>query len=99
MQGLIVEITGLEQKDKVVQLVSQTFGTLKEFADFDKKLISEPTGIENPLTEETSKGIPSGDKDPGLNLAYIINLVLPKTDDPAVFNAIFKALRENLLRR
>jgi hypothetical protein len=34
-----------------------------------------------------------------LNLAYTINLVLPKTDDVAVFNAIFKSLRENLLRK
>jgi len=34
-----------------------------------------------------------------LNLSYTINLVLPKTDDAAVFNAIFKSLRENLLRK
>ena len=34
----------------------------------------------------------------GLNLAYTINLVLPKSDDVAVFNAIFRSLRENLLR-
>jgi hypothetical protein len=34
-----------------------------------------------------------------LNLAYTINLVLPKTEDVAVFNAIFKSLRENLLSK
>ena len=34
-----------------------------------------------------------------LNLAYSINLVLPKTDDIGVFNAIFKSLRENLLKK
>ena len=34
----------------------------------------------------------------GLNLAYTINLNLPETTDIEVFNAIFKALKENLLR-
>lgn len=34
----------------------------------------------------------------GLNLAYTINLNLPATSDIAVFNAIFKSLKENLLR-
>ena len=34
-----------------------------------------------------------------LNLAYTINLVLPKSDDIAVFNAIFKSLREHLLKK
>ncbi len=33
----------------------------------------------------------------GLNLGYTINLNLPATSDPAVFNAIFRALKENLL--
>jgi len=35
----------------------------------------------------------------GLNLGYTINLHLPATSDIAVFNAIFKSLRENLLSR
>lgn len=32
-----------------------------------------------------------------LGLSYNINLILPNTDDPKVFNAIFKSLKENLL--
>lgn len=32
-----------------------------------------------------------------LNLAYTINLNLPTSSDPEVFNAIFKALKEHLL--
>ena len=31
-------------------------------------------------------------------LSYQINLVLPKTDDIAVFNAIFKSLKDHLLK-
>jgi hypothetical protein len=34
----------------------------------------------------------------GLRLGYNINLNLPATSDIAVFNAIFKSLRENLLK-
>ena len=33
-----------------------------------------------------------------LKVGYTINLNLPETNDPEVFNAIFKALRENLLK-
>lgn len=34
----------------------------------------------------------------GLNLAYTINFNLPATAAIAVFNAIFKSLKENLLK-
>ncbi len=34
----------------------------------------------------------------GLNLSYTINLHLPATSEVAVFNAIFKSLREHLLK-
>ena len=38
-------------------------------------------------------------KDGGhITVANTINLNLPETTNPEVFNAIFKALRENLLR-
>jgi hypothetical protein len=33
----------------------------------------------------------------GLNLSYTINLNLPATSDQAVFNAIFKSLKEHLI--
>ena len=39
-----------------------------------------------------------GNEGIGLNLAYTINLNLPATSDIAVFNAIFKSLKENLLK-
>jgi hypothetical protein len=34
----------------------------------------------------------------GFNLSYTINLNLPETADVEVFNAIFRSLKENLLR-
>lgn len=32
-----------------------------------------------------------------LGLNYTINIVLPKSDDPKVYSAIFKSLKDNLL--
>ena len=73
---------------------------LKALANFDASLPSYVT--DNPAEEVASDGAvnltPSGEN-LRLGLSYTINLVLPKTDDPAVFNAIFRSLRENLLRK
>ena len=96
-KGLVVEITGLAATNRVVQLICQTFAALKGLADFEAK---EPTAPPRADIPESPEG--AGDKESSefdLNLSYTINLVLPKTDDPAVFNAIFRALRDNLLRR
>lgn len=105
-KGLVVEITGLEQKDRVVQLICQTFESLKAKSDFDAKLPQSATEEDQSEKAETGEKGKAGrkDSDDGLrefdmNLSYTINLVLPKTDDPAVFNAIFRSLRENLLKK
>jgi hypothetical protein len=101
LKGLVLEITGLEEGNTVVQLTCQTFDSLKKLADFK----AQPGEGQTEDKEEAGKD-GAGDandekegKDVGLNLTYTINLVLPKTDDPAVFNAIFRSLRENLLRQ
>ena len=94
---LVVEITGLDAKNKVVQLICQTFESLKKFANFDVKL---PEVIkEETISKKEDTGKPIETREFDLNLSYIINLVLPKTDDPAVFNAIFRSLRDTLLRK
>ncbi|TCT10817.1 DUF5343 domain-containing protein [Paralcaligenes ureilyticus] len=52
---------------------------------------------ENGRSGENSQ-LPRSTEGVGLNLAYTINLNLPATSDIAVFNAIFKSLKENLLK-
>ena len=102
LKGLVVEITGLDSKNRIVQLVCQTFESLKKLTDFETSLAtekSEPRSDEQsrkPVLEEDDRSMA---RDLDLNLSYTINLVLPKTDDPAVFNAIFRSLRDNLLRK
>ncbi len=98
-KGLVVEITGHKSNDKKVQLICQVFEGLKTLADFESKSLSqadddlEKTKLDKPVKKDVEE------KDFDLNLSYTINLVLPKTDDPSVFNAIFRSLRENLLRK
>lgn len=98
-KGLVVEVTGLDSKNRVVQLICSTFDSLAKLADFDAKL----TGKKEPDRKEEGSRDRLTPDDSGrpldLNLSYTINLVLPKSDDPAVFTAIFKSLRENLLRK
>lgn len=100
LKGLVVQATGLDTESRVVQLVCQTFDALRKLADFDAPL------AKGPAADDGTKGRPVGETSPDgarqdldLNLSYTFNLVLPKSDDPAVFNAIFRSLRENLLRR
>jgi len=100
-KGLVVEITGLESKDAVVQRICNTFYNLKSFSNFDQKLDAKESKElkvldETELADQESTNAANGID---LNLAYTINLSLPKTDDPAVFNAIFRSLRENLLKK
>ena len=106
LKGLVVEITGLEPKDRIVYLTCQLFESLKALADFEAKLPEGPDEeardrVDEDLEKEKLKDRENGRglQDFDLNLSYTINLVLPKTDDPAVFNAIFRSLRENLLKK
>ena len=96
LEGLIVELTGLEHGHTTVRSIVNTFQILGTFADFGKEIATESSNSTE-KHEETQDG-ETGESNLKLNLAYTINLVLPKTDDVAVFNAIFRSLKENLLR-
>ena len=63
--------------------------TDQEKPDASKAVVVPPggAGLPPPRTEKL-----------GLNLSYTINLNLPATSDVAVFNAIFKSLKENMLK-
>lgn len=104
LAGLVVELTGLEDGHATVRAIVGTFETLKALADFNRPEIVKPQNLEHKEEAGVKKVADSGNAkdDEGeikLNLAYTINLVLPKTEDVAVFNAIFKSLRENLLSK
>lgn len=101
-KGHLIEITGSEPGNRVVEAIFQTWTNAKALANFEAAARGEDEkpneGEEAEDTKDeggTREGLP--DLKGRLGLNYTINLVLPKTDDPKIHSAIFKALRENLL--
>ncbi|KUI28025.1 hypothetical protein AU196_05595 [Mycobacterium sp. IS-1742] len=96
LAGVIVQATGWEESSNTVKAAVGSFKALKAFADFDAKLKDKkeaaPPKKKGQVTEdEENRGARE------LRLGYTINLNLPPTSDIAVFNAIFKSLKEHLL--
>lgn len=98
VRDLIVEVTGLNKNDGIVRMIAQTFEAIRGFAD-KSGTPSADQGAVGLTTEEVRQ--PGGDFASGpsraIGLSYHINVVLPETENIAVFNAIFRSLRENLL--
>ncbi len=99
LEGLIVEMTGLEKGNKTIRAIYGTFKALKSFADFKTKPVEGELKTPATPNQPEVSGNTGQEGELKLNLSYTINLVLPKTDDVAVFSAIFKSLRENLLKK
>lgn len=101
LEGLVIQITGLDAKNRIVTLIVKTYEALKQFANFDKSLKDLDKSLSTDIKQGNDKkeGEFKEYSDIDMNLNYTINLVLPKTDDISVFNAIFKSLKENLLRK
>jgi hypothetical protein len=102
LRGLIVEETGQAEDAPVVTMVLTCIKGLKRFANFDPPSaetkiakIEDAPKIPPPQHQFPPPGAAQG---VGLRLGYTINLNLPATSDVAVFNAIFKSLKENLLQ-
>ena len=105
--GLVTEITGASKDDRVTQAIVSSFEALKEFADFDAvegdEAQDEQVGNNDgsngrQVPAHTGAGQNTVD-DVRFAIGYTINLNLPESTDPEVFNAIFKALKNNLLAR
>ena len=101
LKGLILQVTGLEQDSKLVPAMVGSFKALKDFADFEMSAAPAPAGVDDDGKAQEA-GTEYGQRqeliDRGqIRLGYTINLNLPATTDIAVFNAIFKSLREHLL--
>jgi len=96
LKGVVVQATGLDDSASTVRQITGSFKALRAFADFDIPIQEDVDGLESrdgksPPEEDLALPV-------GLNLGYTINLHLPATSDIAVYNAIFKSLREHLLR-
>ena len=92
--------------DNVIDRVSSTFVALCEYSDFTVSMQSEVEpigGVHEPDTskaEEPASVSNTSNEDRGLlnlsALQYHINIVLPESRDQAVYDAVFKSLRDHL---
>jgi hypothetical protein len=100
LKGLVVQATGHEEESRAVQFIVATFKVLKKDASSGATAIQ----VKKEDSKKPSTGAGTGEggeetRDVGINLSYTINLNLPASPDVAVFNAIFRALRDNLLKK
>lgn len=95
LRGVIMQATGLEEGSQTARTIQASFKALRAFAKFDG---AEDLNVQDERANEQQDQGRDDDRTLGrLNLGYTINLNLPATSDVAVFNAIFKSLREHLL--
>lgn len=106
---LVTDTTGLAHDNQTVKAIVNSYFNAKDFADFEAKSVKsevketkEKREIKEAVNEIVSHEEPMQNpihrnKKTSIGINYTINLVLPKTDDPAIYNAIFKSLKENLL--
>ena len=92
LKAIVVQVTGSEPTSSTVAAIVGSFKALRAFANFDAQPDDEPAA-EEPSPEQNAGPTAIG----ALKLGYTINLNLPATSDIAVFDAIFKSLRANLL--
>lgn len=108
LRGLIIEETGSADDAATVTMILSCIKAIKKHASWHAapeaeivtvKPKNEINGSSNahPHAPPPHQSVTT-DQAMGLNLAHTINLNLPATSDIAVFNAIFKSLKENLLR-
>jgi hypothetical protein len=104
LKGLVIQVTGAGGDSSVADLIVKAITAVKKLAAFDVDGAEESREEQKQIASELP--IPSNTRPPlqnrpaklGMNLSYTINLNLPATSDVAVFNAIFKSLKEHLLR-
>lgn len=97
LRGLIVQATGLDEGSSTLRAIAGSFSALKQFARFDEEARHVEPDPQPVVPAAPPERYPVTGA--SFNLGYTINLNLPETTNPAVFDAIFKSLRNNLLKQ
>lgn len=89
-------LPGLQKSDQVVAAIRGTFKAVKGYiTNVPTEVESHPDADDDRTQDDNAyKNRTSG----SINLVHNINIVLPETSDLNVLNAIFRSLRDNLLR-
>lgn len=100
LRDTIVQATGWDSDSGSVKSAVGSFKALRAFATFDGQLVEEDdddAGAGDDQGQLTDPGNQTMERLGNVRLGYTINLNLPPTPDIAVFDAIFKSLKEQLL--
>lgn len=87
--------------DSVLVKMAGTFKALSKNADFSRPGPAKPAPSEPEPPEPAPGGAPLAGADHRVRLGglvYSINIQLPESRDPAVYDALFKSLKEHLLK-
>ena len=98
LRGLIIEETGQGKESSVPGLILSSINAIRKHAKDAAPASEEPETVKGKKRPAPHDDDSKPDAALGINLSYTINLNLPATTDVAVFNAIFKSLKEHLLR-
>lgn len=97
-----------KKTDLVIGRIAKTFAALCEYADFSNPSHPHPAttagpvvaDMKQPITREHDRSTPTEQRRGRTlmtdSLQYHINIVLPESRDQAVYDAIFKSLKEHL---
>ena len=104
VKGKLRTLYAGSKKDSVIALIARTFVALCEYADFSTPLPVQPptekkdeSAAASDTPSPESKNKLTAPKSVSLDsLQYHINIVLPESRDQAVYDAIFKSLRDHL---
>ncbi len=94
-------LTQGQKSDKVISLMANTFRALCDYADWTKTRTPQEQPKETTGEEEKPETLGSGRKETRIHpqLHYNIQIHLPESRDPAVYDALFRSLKEHLLER
>lgn len=95
LKDIIVEITGLQPTDPIVGYIKSTFNVIKSYIGAATSTEDLHTANDLPAANNAENMLVGK---PSLGLSYHINIVIPETSNVAVLNAIFRAVKENLLK-
>jgi hypothetical protein len=95
-----------KKTDNVIDRIAKTFAALCEYADFTQAAATPPAPTKEGAEHEKKEAPPHRKSEAGIqqvgqaisldSLQYHINIVLPETRDQAVYDAIFRSLRDHL---
>ena len=93
-----------QYSDSVITKMASTFAALSKLADFKTRAPTQPVATPEPEKPRLASEVPdikqvedtSGSKTNWGGLHYNIQIILPESRDPKVYDALFRSLREHL---